>query len=867
MTFDSVTDSRLWLVAGWTMLHFLWTGTLVGMIAAVGRWVLHRRSANARYVFALGTLAALAVLPACIAVRMVETLPRQALATARAAETATVDLKTTEEPIVAQPFPGSVDAPALATSGNPAHGVPVRGVAERGAVVRVASLLATVAERLPWLWLIGAPLTFALLATGLVGADRLRRQSLPLACGTVPSICERLAAQLKITRRITLAVGERLASPILVGVVRPVILLPPAALAGWTPEQVEMVLLHELAHVRRWDNLVNLVQRVVESVLFFHPAVWLVSGWVRREREHCCDALVVAHTGRPEAYAETLASLAAEHPALAGASAMAKGHVLSRVRTILGKETEPMQVSRKVFGVLLLLLVTGLILVGRYAPSATGGEESAEAGYGTSVYFTNAKLSTESSSIGEYFRGVELENQKKFDEAIKHYRRAIKLDPEYAEAHASLGNTLAQLEKYESAVWHYERALKIKQGDAAIMLDESELKNKKNESKIGYYRRALGINDGKQQDLNTNGIGGVRLPQYVGWNPYGKNGINTNVATINTSNFVGIPANQPNNARQEVKKESLRYDGKSFDQWRKEFQTELKPELRREALWAFGTFGANGYGAEVAEIIVQAMRAYDVRSIDGSAEGRLKQAAIDVYVKLDQKVSVPVLVKELKEGSRRGQIFAAHVLGNLAVKGNTAIPGLIDAVLHEHGDVAGQASREFYRLGARGRVAVPRLVETLRDKGKGRNIRLQAMQALGSLGSYAKEAVPTLMEATQDEDQRISFRAILVLTTIGSPPKDAVPRFIDIVSDKESDLRSSAIYALGNIGPGASDAVPALIDVLGEKDSSLRWRTIEALGQIGPAAKDAVPALRQALPDADKKLRNQIDEALKAIEK
>ena len=71
---------------------------------------------------------------------------------------------------------------------------------------------------------------------------------------------------------------ERIAAPVLVGILRPIILLPPAAITGWTPDEIEMVLLHELAHVRRWDNLVNLVQRIIESLLFFHPAVWLGQG-------------------------------------------------------------------------------------------------------------------------------------------------------------------------------------------------------------------------------------------------------------------------------------------------------------------------------------------------------------------------------------------------------------------------------------------------------------------------------------------------------------------------------------------------------------------------------------------------------------
>ncbi len=89
-------------------------------------------------------------------------------------------------------------------------------------------------------------------------------------------MCRQLAASLKISYRVGVAICDRIAAPILVGILRPMILLPAVALAGWDPQQLEMVLLHELAHVRRYDNLVNLLQRIVESVLFFHPMVWII---------------------------------------------------------------------------------------------------------------------------------------------------------------------------------------------------------------------------------------------------------------------------------------------------------------------------------------------------------------------------------------------------------------------------------------------------------------------------------------------------------------------------------------------------------------------------------------------------------------
>src|SRR5262249_49355726 len=153
------------------------------------------------------------------------------------------------------------------------------------------------------------PITFGWLAIGLAGAERLRRDAIAITDGELLRLCRQLTRELGIARDVGVAVCVRLAGPVLVGVVRPLLLLPAAAVPGWETEQLEMIFLHELAHVRRWDNLVNLVQRVVESTLFFHPAVWIVSDWARREREDCCDALVVARTGRPRAYAETLVAM------------------------------------------------------------------------------------------------------------------------------------------------------------------------------------------------------------------------------------------------------------------------------------------------------------------------------------------------------------------------------------------------------------------------------------------------------------------------------------------------------------------------------------------------------------------------------
>ena len=105
---------------------------------------------------------------------------------------------------------------------------------------------------------------------------------------------DRLARALRLSRPVALLESCLAEVPVVIGYVRPVILMPVGLLAGLPAGQVESILLHELAHIRRHDYLVNLLQTSVEGLLFYHPAVWWISGVIRAERENCCDDLVVA---------------------------------------------------------------------------------------------------------------------------------------------------------------------------------------------------------------------------------------------------------------------------------------------------------------------------------------------------------------------------------------------------------------------------------------------------------------------------------------------------------------------------------------------------------------------------------------------
>ena len=147
----------------------------------------------------------------------------------------------------------------------------------------------------------------------------------------------RLSRRLHIARHVRLLESTIVDVPTVIGWIKPVILMPASALAGLTPHQLEAILAHELAHIRRHDYLVNLLQTVVETLLFYHPAVWWLSRRIRAERENCCDDLAVSLCGDPYTYAQALADLEElRAPGRHLAMAANGGSLAERVRRLLG---------------------------------------------------------------------------------------------------------------------------------------------------------------------------------------------------------------------------------------------------------------------------------------------------------------------------------------------------------------------------------------------------------------------------------------------------------------------------------------------------------------------------------------------------
>jgi uncharacterized protein (TIGR03435 family) len=213
------------------------------------------------------------------------------------------------------------------------------------------------------LWLGGVVILLTRLAAGCWRVRQISAVARLEPVSRWQSLAEDIAERLGLRRAFLVVDSARVATPTVVGWLRPVVLLPVAALAGLTPRQVEAILAHEIAHIRRHDFAINILQTLAETVLFYHPAVWWMSARIRTEREHCCDDVAVAVSGDATEYAAALTELAAwsiTHPPLAMAAT--RGPLLSRVRRLLRLPESDRRPGRTLaVAVVLMCVVVGML--------------------------------------------------------------------------------------------------------------------------------------------------------------------------------------------------------------------------------------------------------------------------------------------------------------------------------------------------------------------------------------------------------------------------------------------------------------------------------------------------------------------------
>lgn len=266
---------------GWTLLHFLWQGTVIAAAFAIFRVLLGGwLSTRGRYVLACMALMAMAAAPA-LTFLLIPDVRRTGAWTITAAES-------------------QILLPAVVT-----------------------------------LWLAGVAGFSIRLLAGWRFTSRLRSTSHPAPSEWRRTI-ERISARIGATQSIRLQVSSLVGVPTVVGWLRPAILVPVEFFTGLPLAHITALLAHEMAHIRRHDYLVNMAQSVVEAVLFYHPAVWWVSEQIRAERELCCDDLAVAATGDALGYARALAELESRQPArITPVLAANGGSLVNRVRRLI----------------------------------------------------------------------------------------------------------------------------------------------------------------------------------------------------------------------------------------------------------------------------------------------------------------------------------------------------------------------------------------------------------------------------------------------------------------------------------------------------------------------------------------------------
>ena len=286
---------------GWTLVHFLWQGALIGAATAVALFVMRKAKAEHRYTVACTALLLCLLWPALeLAERLGDTAQMAAAA-------------------------GRFNTSPLQSAVYQDQGV--------------IDLLQPNLLLIVGVWALCAVVLTARMALGLLWVGKVARHN--GGNRQWQHKVEQLAAQMGVTRAIRLRVVENLASPMTAGWWRPVVLVPASLISGMPADLLEALLAHEMAHIKRLDYLVNIGQNVVETLLFYHPAVWWISGRIRMEREQIADELAARTLGEPRRLALALFELekfqfSTHHLAQAANG----GDLMVRIKNLLRPDTQ-----------------------------------------------------------------------------------------------------------------------------------------------------------------------------------------------------------------------------------------------------------------------------------------------------------------------------------------------------------------------------------------------------------------------------------------------------------------------------------------------------------------------------------------------
>jgi beta-lactamase regulating signal transducer with metallopeptidase domain len=296
-----IPTNPLWIGAlGAALLQLVWQGALVAGLLALALQIAPARAARLRYALGCSALLAMLILPAITFA--------QAWAVLHAASAH---------------FEGSAAFSPNAFARDAAEALQQPGAS--GFVARWSRIVAWTAQHareIVLLWALGVLLSSLRVLGGWVRLMRITRLAVPVGAEWEAALA-RLTFALKLSRPVRLLASAQIDVPAAAFVLKPVVLIPISALTGLPTAQLELILAHELAHIRRHDYAVNLLQTAAETLLFHHPAVWWIGRVIRAERENCCDDLALATGSGPLIYARALTALESLRHLQPGARSMA----------------------------------------------------------------------------------------------------------------------------------------------------------------------------------------------------------------------------------------------------------------------------------------------------------------------------------------------------------------------------------------------------------------------------------------------------------------------------------------------------------------------------------------------------------------
>lgn len=358
---------------GWTIFHSLWQGLIIGLILLL--IFKYRRDISSQTRYLLGVFALAAILTSSLFTFLFAYHP-----VSFHTETATFSSSGISS------LAGIPEARDELNLLNPASPGWQTGLIRTFDIVSIT-------------WFMGVLLLALRLAGGMLVINGMRLQGV----APLPEVWERrlhmLALKTGLRRSVKYLQSQKVLMPMVVGIVRPVVLIPSMIMSGLPADQLETIIVHELGHIRRHDFLINIIQAIIEALFFYHPVVWIISENVRQEREKCCDDYTIKVCGKVSHYARALAHLSELQIKAVLPSVAITGNkksILHRVeRLIYNKKMKTNKAERLIAG---LVLVTSVLVItlstgATFKPSGVSPTKPAEES------FASAKISLPSPAV------------------------------------------------------------------------------------------------------------------------------------------------------------------------------------------------------------------------------------------------------------------------------------------------------------------------------------------------------------------------------------------------------------------------------------------------------------------------------------